>query len=146
MFLLWLKQLPRCGNRIPASVPSPAEGRSSPANTPVSPPAPLSYRVLHGSIYSFPLVRYSCLLSAGVLHAFLCLRVYFWCIHGERYTPHPPTPLLSCSLHVINLNRESNLSCVTFGSRVDWACKSKVQSSFIFYYAIHKNAVVSCLL
>ena len=37
MFLLWLKQLPRCGNRIPASVPSPARGRSSPANTPVSP-------------------------------------------------------------------------------------------------------------
>ena len=34
------------------------------------PLVPSSYRVLHGSIYSFPLVRYSCLLSAGVLHAF----------------------------------------------------------------------------
>ena len=109
------------------------------------PLVPSSHLVLHGSIYSFPLVRYSCLLSAGVLRAFLCLKVYFWCIHGERCTPHPPTPLISCSLHVINLNRESNLSCVTFGSRVDWACKSKVQSSFIFYYAIHKNAVVRCL-
>ena len=37
---------------------------------------PSSYRVLHGSIYSFPLVRYSCPLSAGVLHALLCLKVY----------------------------------------------------------------------
>ena len=37
---------------------------------------PLSYRVLHGSVYSFPLVRYSCPLSAGVLHALLSLKVY----------------------------------------------------------------------
>ena len=36
----------------------------------------LSYQVLCGSIYSFPLFRYSCLLSAGVLHALLCLKVY----------------------------------------------------------------------
>ena len=40
------------------------------------PLVPSSYRVLHDSIYSFPLVRYSCLLSAGVLHALLCLKVY----------------------------------------------------------------------
>ena len=40
------------------------------------PLVPSSYRVLRGSICSFPLVRYSCLLSAGVLHAFLCLKVY----------------------------------------------------------------------
>ena len=36
---------------------------------------PLSYQVLLGSIYSFPLVRYSCLLSAGVLHVLLCLMI-----------------------------------------------------------------------
>ena len=40
------------------------------------PLVPSSYQVLHGSMYSFPLVRYSCLLSAGVLHALLCLKVY----------------------------------------------------------------------
>ena len=40
------------------------------------PLVPSSYRVLHNSIYSFPLVRYSCLLPAGVLHALLCLKVY----------------------------------------------------------------------
>ena len=37
---------------------------------------PLSYQVLYGSIYYFPLVRYSCPLSAGVVHAILCLKVY----------------------------------------------------------------------
>ena len=42
----------------------------------LSPRVPSSYQVLRGSIYSFPLVRYSCLLSAGVLHALLCLKVY----------------------------------------------------------------------
>ena len=35
MFLLWLRQLPWCGDSNPASVPPPAEGRSSPTNTPV---------------------------------------------------------------------------------------------------------------
>ena len=40
------------------------------------PVVPSSYQVLHGSIYSFPLVRYSCPLSASVLHALLCLKVY----------------------------------------------------------------------
>ena len=41
-----------------------------------SPLVPSSYRVLCGSIYSFPLVRYSCPLSAGVRHALLFLKVY----------------------------------------------------------------------
>ena len=52
------------------------QGRSSPTNTPAFPLVPSSYRVLRGSIYSFPLVRYSCPFSAGVLHALLCLKVY----------------------------------------------------------------------
>ena len=103
MFLLWLRQLPCCGDRTPAWVPPPAEGRSSPANTPVSPPVPSSYWVLCGPISSFPLVRYSCLFSAGVLHALLCLKAYPWCIRGERCTPRPPTPPPSCSLCVKHL-------------------------------------------
>ena len=41
-----------------------------------SPLVPLSYRVLRGSVYSSPLVRDSCPLAAGVLHALLCLKVY----------------------------------------------------------------------
>ena len=39
MFLLWPRQLPQCGDWTPASVPPPSEGRSSPDNTPVSPPS-----------------------------------------------------------------------------------------------------------
>ena len=35
---------------------------------------PSSYRVLGGSIYSFPVVRYSCLLSTGFMQAILGLR------------------------------------------------------------------------
>ena len=58
---------------------------------------PSSHQVLRGSTFSFPLVRYSCPLSAGVLHALLCLKAYSWCIHGERCTACPPTPLPSCS-------------------------------------------------
>ena len=45
------------------------------------PLVPSSYRVLRGSIYSFLLLRSSCVLSAGVLHALLCLKVYCWCFH-----------------------------------------------------------------
>ena len=62
----------------------------------VSPLVPSSYRVLLGSIYSFLLVRFSCLLSAGVLHALLCLKVYSSYMCGERCIPHPPAPPLSC--------------------------------------------------
>ena len=40
------------------------------------PYVPSSYQVLRWSVYSFPLVRYSCPLSAGVLHVLLCLKVY----------------------------------------------------------------------
>ena len=40
------------------------------------PLVPSSYRVLRGSIYSFPLVRHSHPLSAGVPHVLLCLKVY----------------------------------------------------------------------
>ena len=42
----------------------------------ILPLVPLSYLVLCGSIYSFLLVRYSSLLSAGVLHALVCQKVY----------------------------------------------------------------------
>ena len=49
-------------------------------------------------IHSFLLVRYSFVLSAGVLHAHLCLKVYSWCIRGERCTPCPTTPVRSSSI------------------------------------------------
>ena len=60
----------------PAPAPPTTEGRSSPTNTRVLPLVPSSYWIFHGSVYSFPLVRYSCLPSAGALCALLCLKVY----------------------------------------------------------------------
>ena len=56
-------------------LPPPTEGRPSPTNTPVFPPVPSSYQVLHGSIYSFPLVRYSCQLSAEICRCSACTSV-----------------------------------------------------------------------
>ena len=38
MFLLWLRQLSWFGDQSPALVPQLAKGRSSPTNTPISPP------------------------------------------------------------------------------------------------------------
>ena len=73
-----------------------------------SPLVPSSYRVLCGSICSFLLIRYSCPLSASVLNVLLCLKVYSWCIHGERCTSHPPTPQPSCSLLFYFLLEDKN--------------------------------------
>ena len=82
--------------------PHPLRAGSGLLTLPFPPLVPSSYQVLRGSVYSFLMVRYSCLISVGVLYAFLCLKVYSWCIHGERCIPHPPIPLPSCSsLHLL---------------------------------------------
>ena len=44
--------------------------------TPLFPLLPSSCQVLRGSICSFLVLRFSCLLSFGVLQALLCLKVY----------------------------------------------------------------------
>jgi len=67
---------------------------------------PSSYWVLRGLIFSFPLVRYSYLLSAGVLHALLCVKVYSWRVHGERCTPCPPIPPPSCSFEIFVFKKD----------------------------------------
>ena len=90
--LLCPKQLPCCGDLISASVSPPPGYRSSPPHSPLYSTPCSSYWVLHGSICSFPVVMYSCPLLAGVLQDLLCLKVYFWCICGERCTPCLPTP------------------------------------------------------
>ena len=50
------------------------------------PLVPSSYRVLRDTIYSFPLVRYSWSLSAGVLHALLCQGVFLMYPWREMYS------------------------------------------------------------
>ena len=98
MFLPWLRQLPWCGDRTPALFPHPLRAGPVLLTLLLFPLVPSSYQVLRGSVYSFPLVRYACPLSAEVLHAVMCLKVYSWYIRGERCTPRPPTPLSSYSL------------------------------------------------
>ena len=77
---------------------SPTGWGSSPTNTPVSPPSCFILPSFAWFYIFLPLVRHSCPLSAGILHAHLCLKVYSWHIHGERCNQHPLTPLPSCSL------------------------------------------------
>ena len=76
----------------------PTKGRSSPTNTSVFPPS--SFILLSFAWFYVFFSAGQVFLSAlaHVLHALLCLKVYSWCICGEKCTPHPPTPLPSCSL------------------------------------------------
>ena len=76
----------------------------------------LCYWVLHGSTYSFPLIKHSCLFSAGILHALLCLKVYSWCIRGERCTSRLPT----CSSAIL-FSPESFLNMAPVP--MDYICK-----------------------
>ena len=84
MFLLWLRQLPWCGDQSPPSVPLPAKGRSSPINTPVFPPSSF---VLWSFAWCYIFFSTDQVLLSS-LRALLCLKVYYWCIREERCTPH----------------------------------------------------------
>ena len=64
----------------------PPRRRSNPAHSLHFPSLPLSYWVVRGSLYSFPEARDSCLVSASVLQGLLHLKMYSWCICGERYS------------------------------------------------------------
>ena len=56
---------------------------------------PPSFFGLLSFVWFYIFFWYTCLLSAGVLQALLCLKVYSWCIHGEICIPCPPIPLPS---------------------------------------------------
>ena len=73
------------------------KGMSSPNNSPVFHSSSFILLRFASSVYYFPLVSYPCLLSTGVLKALLCRKMYSWCTHREICTPHPSTPLPSCS-------------------------------------------------
>ena len=55
---------------------------------------------------SSPVVRYSYMRSAFILQDLLCLKVFSWCIWGERRTPCPPTPLLLSSLPTYSVTKD----------------------------------------
>ena len=103
MFHLWLSDCPNMGIEPLLQFPHPLWAGPVLLTLLFFPLILLSYQVLHGSIYSFLLVRYSCSRSASVLHALLHLKVYSWCIHGKRCTPHPPTLTPSCFPQIFGL-------------------------------------------
>ena len=129
MLHLWLRKSPRCGDLAQPQLLHPLRTGPALLTLLLFPLVPSSYLVLRGSIYSFPLVRYSCPLSADVLHALLCLKVYSWCIHGERCTPHPPTPLPSCSPLLDTLNGFFTKFLVTFSTIATYLCQQDRQNT-----------------
>ena len=107
-----------------------------PVTAPSSEPAFLSWvRMIVAKI-----VWFSCLLPAGVLQALLCLKVYSWCIHGERCAP--PTPLPSCSLYTLDINILSKYDLHVFppfcGLSFHSVDKRMWKNFFFFYFAGHQ--------
>lgn len=63
---------------------------------------PSCYQVLCGSIYSFPVIRYSCLLWAGILQTLLFLKVYSW-LSMDMYSMDIHGHVLHVHLHLHHL-------------------------------------------
>ena len=88
----------RCFPSVPSDAPmwgsDPcfSSSPSSLVHAPFFPFLPSSYRVLSGVISSFLMVRGSWQYLAGFLQDLLHMKIYPWCIRGERHTPGPPTP------------------------------------------------------
>ena len=122
MFLLWLRQLPQWGNRIPASVPQLVEGRSSPTNTPVFPRSPFI-------LPSFAMVLYILSPWSGtpVYQLVLCMHFCVWRCTPDvawKHTPHPPTPPPSCSLQMCSSLYLSNiLLCICTNLLYPFICQ-----------------------
>ena len=88
MFIVWFRQLPQCGIGSLLQFLHPLRVDPVLLTLLFFPPVLSSYWVLRVSIYSFPIVRYSWLLTVNVLITFLCLKVYAWCIHGDMYSTY----------------------------------------------------------
>ena len=101
-FSLYSNSCPNVGIRPLLQFPHPPRAGPVLLTLLFSPRVPLSYGVLLGVIYSFLLVRYSFLLSAGVLHAFLCLK-YILHVSMERDVLHVHYSSPSCSLEGLTL-------------------------------------------
>ena len=105
---------PDVGIRPLLQFPHPLMAGPVPLTLLILPLVPSSYLVLCGSIYSFLLVRYSSLLSAGVLHALLCQRcilMYPWReMHYTSTHSSATSAALCCSVAKL---------CPTFSNPID---------------------------
>ena len=98
---------------------------------------PLSYWVLHGSIYPFLVVRF----SAGVPQDLLCLEVYSWRIRGERCTPRAPTlPPSWISVYGIEPTPHSKLGLLWVG--VQFLLLSRYKKQWISFSS-HLNILLT---
>ena len=97
MFLLWLRQLPWCGDWTPASVAPPAKDRSSPTNTPVYPPSSF---ILPSFAWVYMFFSAGRVLLSALSWCSACTSVsegVFLMYPWEGCTPHLPTLPPSCS-------------------------------------------------
>ena len=107
-----------------------------------------SYRVLHGSIYSLLQVRYSCLLSAGVLHALLCLKciadisIERDVLHVHLLLCHLCTPMFIAALFTISRTWKQPRCPLAD----DWIRKLWYIYTMECYSVIKRNAFESVLM
>ena len=122
MFLLWLRQLPRCGDGNPASVPPPTEGRSSPTNTVFLPCsfvlpsfvwfytffATLSWcsactSVSEGVFLMYPWreIHSTSTYFSTILFSLSLLAIFWNCAFWWVYLSFPPLPLASLLISAI---------------------------------------------
>ena len=94
---------PRCGGWTPASVPSPAEGRPSPTNTPVSPPTSF---ILPSFVALYILFRWSgtpvCSQLVFGMHFYVCRCVPDVSVERDVFHVH----LLLRHLQQVPFNRD----------------------------------------
>ena len=133
MFLLLLRQLPRM--RIGPLLQFPHPPRAGPVLLTLLffPLVPLSYRVLHGSIYPCPLIRYFCLLSAGVLQHF-CIPD----VSVERDILH--VHLLLCHLALLKSQKLFFFFFNTGSKTITYFLKVWIWLKKIYIYICHSHS------
>ena len=106
------------------------------------------YQVLLDCIYSFPLARYSCLLSAGVLHALLCLKciadisIERDVLHVHLLLCHLCTPMFIAALFTISRTWKQPRCPLAD----DWIRKLWYIYTMECYSVIKRNAFESVLM
>ena len=121
MFLLWLRQLPRCGDRTPASVPPPTEGRSNATNTPTFCPSSFIVPSFAWVYIFFSTGQVLLAPSAGVLYTFASEDVFLmypWREMGSTSTYSSAilfsSKLFSKSFHLDIPQYMQNWTCSSF--------------------------------
>ena len=164
MFLLWLRQVPWCGDWTPASVPPPAEGRSSPTNIPAFPPN--SFLLLSFAWFYILFSSDQVLLSA-----------FSWCsactsVSGDVFLMYPWREMYSTSTYsstilfsiytdslmptVIRANSEILLLCLHWLLYFDFLSSKFTRSwifasayisfNIVFIFLFHSNFITYSLL